>query len=810
MNAAAPAPSARRRAPAWVLALWALAVAAAIGVVATARYSTDMSAFLPQNPSAEQQLLVDQIKDGALSRMLLMGIEGGTPGQRAEASRALAAWMRTSGAFDGVVNGDADSSARDQALLLAQRYALSPQVHEQRFSADGLRGAIGHSVDELGSAAGLMLKALLPRDPTGELLALLQGMAAGVQPHTQDGVLAAADGSRALLMALTRAAGGDLDAQQRTLDTLRDTFERLPAAQGLRLQMSGTPVFSVQARAVIKRDVERLSLIGTLTVVGLLLLVYRSPVTVLIGLLPVASGVLVAIATVALGFGTVHAITIGFGTTLIGESIDYSIYYMVQARDADQWATRFWPTIRLGVLTSLCGFAALVLSSFPGLAQLGAYSIAGLVAAALVTRFVLPALPVPLVPLARLLRLGHLLARAVRALRRLRPLLLALTLAAIGVLVLAPQPIWSKGLTALNPAPRDLQALDARLRADVGAPDLRYLLVATASTQEAALQQAERIEQALQPLIAQGRIGGVESPARFLPSQATQTARRAALPPPEVLRPRLEAALTELPLRAERLAPFIDDVAAARQAPPITVDTLAGTSFDFAVRSLLLKRERGWAALLPVRPAAATQPGQAPELDAAALRQVIDGLRVAPGAQNDADGQLFFLDLEQQTGDMFGAYLTQAWGLVIAGALAVLALLAWNLRSLRRLWRVSLPVAAAVLWVMAGHALAGRPLTLLHLVGLLLIVAVGSNYALFFDRGIGDDADASSGTPDANATALASLALANVSTMIGFGVLAFSEVPVLQALGATVGPGALLALLLSIVGSRRAPDVAPA
>jgi len=93
----------------------------------------------------------------------------------------------------------------------------------------------------------------------------------------------------------------------------------------------------------------------------------------------------------------------------------------------------------------------------------------------------------------------------------------------------------------------------------------------------------------------------------------------------------------------------------------------------------------------------------------------------------------------------------------------------------------------AVLLVMAGLALAGERLTLLHLVGLLLIVAVGSNYALFFDR--------SERQPEPQT--LASLLIANCTTVIGFGVLAFSKLPILHAIGITVGPGAVLALLLS-------------
>ncbi|HEX4618244.1 MAG TPA: hypothetical protein VH135_00865, partial [Steroidobacteraceae bacterium] len=100
------------------------------------------------------------------------------------------------------------------------------------------------------------------------------------------------------------------------------------------------------------------------------------------------------------------------------------------------------------------------------------------------------------------------------------------------------------------------------------------------------------------------------------------------------------------------------------------------------------------------------------------------------------------------------------------------------------------PLALAVLTVAAALAAAGARLGILHVVGMLLIIAVGSNYALFFDRlPLRERADVP--------RTLASLAVANLATVAGFGVLAFSSVPVLAALGRTVAPGALLALLYS-------------
>src|SRR4029077_5815706 len=123
----------------------------------------------------------------------------------------------------------------------------------------------------------------------------------------------------------------------------------------------------------------------------------------------------------------------------------------------------------------------------------------------------------------------------------------------------------------------------------------------------------------------------------------------------------------------------------------------------------------------------------------------------------------------------------------------ILALLMITLRSPPRVARILAPLLLAVLTVAAGLSLFGVQLTILHLVGMLLIVAVGSNYAVFFDR------QASVHQSGGESLTFASLVIANASTVIGFGLLSFSQVPVLVALGTTVAPGAFLALLFAAV-----------
>jgi predicted exporter len=303
------------------------------------------------------------------------------------------------------------------------------------------------------------------------------------------------------------------------------------------------------------------------------------------------------------------------------------------------------------------------------------------------------------------------------------------------------------------------------------------MAVITAPDRERALQAAERAGAPLRRLVEEGRIGGFDTPARFLPSEAMQNARRASLPTPEELDARLRTALVDAPISADRLKPFLDDVRAAKASANLTRQDLDGTGLGLVVDALLLQRPQGWSVLLPLRPA--------PGLDIP-----VEEVRVAL-----AGSGALFVDLKGEFDTLYGDYIQEAIVLSLAGFAAIVVVLGFVLRSPARLLGVMLPLVMAVMVVVAGLHVSGVRLHLLHLVGLLLTVAVGSNYALFFDRvALGETLDDET---------LLSIGVASATTAIGFGVLAWSSVPVLHALGVTVGPGAVLALVLSAAFAAR-------
>ena len=761
--------SARARLP---LALWIAALAMAAWQIAHTRFVADMSSFLPVDPTPEQRVLVDQLRDGAISRVILVGIEGADEDKRAAISRKLAATLAADATFAGVSNGAGGAFERERDLLVNYRYVLSPQVTPERFTVAGLHAAVSETIDLLASSAGVLVKPLVTRDPTGETVAVVEKMRPAQSPPMADGVWVSTNPQRALLVVRTRAAGSDTDAQAQAMAAIERAFEAARGADtSARLVMSGPGVFSVKARALIQRDVERLAAASLAVVAALLLFVYRSPVALGLGMLPVASGAIAGIAAVALGFGMVHGITLGFGTTLIGEAVDYSIYLFVQSERGERtgdpaWIAGFWPTVRLGVITSIAGFAALLFSGVSGLAQLGVYSIAGLVAAALVTRFVLPQLLPASFRIRDVSRLGAWFSRLLAAIPRGRWIIAGLALVATAVLIAHRTTLWDPRIESLNPISAADRALDSQLRNALGATDARHVIAVRGADVESALAAAERMGERLDALAAQGRIGGYESPARFLPSAAAQKKRLESLPAEEELRTRLREALRDLPLRAERLEPFIADVERAKSAGILTREAIRGTALEEALDGLLFRDSIGqWNAMLGLR-----RP-----IDVPAVRAAIGEAAVAGAVLLDVRGELDTL---------YAGYFERALAASAIGLIAIVVLLTLALRSPTRVARVMAPLVAGVLVVAACHAVAGRSMTLLHLVGLLLVVAVGSNYALFFDRG-------------ANPRTTASLVLANATTVASFGILSLSQIPVLNAIGSTVALGAFVTLIFA-------------
>jgi predicted exporter len=737
--------------------------------------SGDLRKFMPAARTPEQKLLIDELGEGPGSRLLLLVLSGADPATLAAQSQALRTALSGDPRYALVSNGEASLDAIPERLR-PYRYLLSATLDTQPLDAATLRDELALRVQDLGSPAASLIEPLLPSDPTLETLKLAETWQPPNAPQRLHEVWFDRAGERALLVVETRAAGFDPTGQEDAVRAIEAAYAKAKGNVPSRLQMTGPGAFSVEIGGRTQREA---SLIGTIDSIGLILLLwfaYRSWRAPLFGVLPLASAGLAGLGAVALLFEGVHGITVAFGFTLIGVVQDYPIHLLSHQRAGiSPWrnARSIWPTLATGVVSTCIAYATFLASGVEGLKQLAVFTIAGLGTAALATRFALPALidPAPRDP-AHSPRLGALWRRVAR-LPRPRWSLLALAIGAVLVVALRPGAFWQNDLSKLTPVAPDAMALDTQLRAELGAPDVRYVLAVHGRDAQAVLEASERLRPALDALLAKGDIAGYDMAARYLPSAAVQRARQAALPSRDALDASLQAALADSPFRADVFAPFVDDVGTARTAPPLQPRDLAGTPLQATMASLLLEREAGATALVSLT--GLVDPG------AVATTAAANGARL--------------MDLKQASESLVAEYRQRVL-LALGVAALLLALTVWiALRDPRRVARVLLPMALTTLLVLAVLRGFGVELNLFHLVALILGAGLGLDYALFFDHAGDDRAD--------QLRTLHALIVCSLMTLLVFSLLALSSIPVLRAIGTTVTLSVVFNFALALLVSRQ-------
>lgn len=752
---------------------WLIFAALCTWLVLRANLVTDITAFLPGPATPAQKQVAEQLRDGVASRVALIGIEADDDATAAALSKSLAKQLAADPGFSWVTNGEPTQLAAERDKLFAARYLLSPRVDAARFTEEGLRQAAGELEALLRSSAAPLVKPFAARDPTGELIATLTQLSSAPPPTTRHDVWFDAAGRTAILLATTHAPGFDVDAQADAKRAIESAFTRAQRelnAAGARLLLTGPGMFAVESRAAIQSDAEHLAILASVLIAALLYVAVRSVRLLFAAALPVGLGTLAGLAAVAATYGTIHGITLGFGMTLIGEAVDYAIYVQVQRRGnaADR---HLWRALWLAVLTSGAGFVAMMLSGFQGLVQLGLLSIVGLAVAALVARTLLPGVLRPL-DASALSRLGWV-RWFHRAGTRWRWPVVGLALAAAALLIHRGESLWNDELAAISPLAHGAGERDAHLRGALGLPDLRYVIAVTGHDLDDALANAEALHPALIDLVQKKAISGFSSPAHLVPSRATQQARRAALPAADALRARMAAAFADTALRAAAFEPFVAEAQAARNGPPITPQHYAGTGLGQRLA------------------------GQLRITDAEATAYVtVTGVTDRAALAGVGVGRASLLDLKADVETLIAEYRGKAALAAAGGALAIMLLLAVQLRDLRVTLRIAAALACAVVITAATVVLVAGKLTLFHLVALLLVVGIGSNYALFF--GLPRERTDDIAVP-------ASVVLCMASTLIAFALLATSNTPVLHMIGLTAAIGAAASIVAAIVIAQ-APD----
>ncbi len=424
----------------------------------------------------------------------------------------------------------------------------------------------------------------------------------------------------------------------------------------------------------------------------ILIRVYRSARTVWLGALPMLAALLAGAAAVDLLFGKMYMITLAFSVTLLGETLDYPTYLFSHRRMGETVTgtlRQLWPTLRLCVATTLLGCLAMIDADFPGLSQLGVFTIAGIAAAVATTRWLLPALLPPDWTPPRPGEHRRLGGWAVRTAAEAGAGVRRRGLAAAGG-------VDRSGAGAVGRRSRRAQSGAARAaaagsgiarragRAGSRPPD-RHHRAGCGNR----LRHGEPVAAWLDARQTEGALAGYDGAMRYLPSQQTQRQRQARLPTPETLEANLAIATAGLPFRPGLFQPFLDAVAAARAAPPLRPEDLRGTLLGARVNMLLFPGERGWTALLP-------------------LSGVRDARALAAGLPQGEFGRAYYLDLRAETNRLVAGFREATLVRFGWGAALIVAVVWVGLRSWRRVAAALLPVATGAGGGGGGAAGAGR------------------------------------------------------------------------------------------------------
>lgn len=770
----------RRGARATLLVVWLLALAALGWMVAQRlKISTDLRSFMPAPTTPDQRLLMEQVGEGPGSRLLLLSISGASNEKLAALSQGLLAALKKDPRYSQVVNGSFDLGALDSSLL-PYRFLLSPTLDTQPLDEAYLADQLQQRLDDLSSPAASLLKGLLPRDPTLEVLKLAELWAPAKSPEVREGVWFSPQ-DEALLLVQTVAAGFDPGAQEQSIDGIRQAFAALPGSAAAKLDLSGPGYFSVVVGAQTRHQADWIGRISTVGFIALLLLAYRSFSSLLLGALPIASAALAGIAALTLAFPDVHGITLAFGFTLLGVAQEYPIRVLSHRRageDAVQSVRALWPLLLTAIASACIAYLAFYASGVNGLKQLAVFTIVGLLVAGFSTRYLLPhLLPRRVRDVAGMAWLARA-RRFVDQLPRPRWIPLLVAVAIVAMLALARGSFWQNNLAALTPLPQDLLQHDARLREALGAPDVRYLLVLQAPTEQGVLALSEQLQPQVDALVAKHAADALELPSRYLPSVAVQRERQAKLPDRATLQRALDEALHGLPFRADLFQPFVDDVETARSLPPLTPERYAQTPLGQRLAAMLVERDGHWLGLGTVSGVH----------DVAALQSLGAG----------SQGSVRLLDLKAASESLVVDYRTRILQALLAASLLLVLTISFALRSVRRAWHVLAPMTLATFLVLAVERVIGIEISLFHLVALILAGGLGLHYALFFERDTGDPAE--------QRRTLHATIVCVLSALLVFGMLAWATIPVLRAIGLTVSLGVAFHFCLSILMAPHAAE----
>ena len=752
-------------------ALWLVLVVIMSGVlVSQMRHglplSTDLLALLPQEERDPVLKTANEAISRALGRHVIVLV--GHP-ERAKA-RAVAQTMADALAATDLVDTIGSQAMASQfrqigatyfpyrnGLLGVEDRELLETGHAREIGGRALAQAYG-----IGFADGDLLRS----DPFLLFPRFLMGLPVMASRLTMDnGMLSVTEGGITWvgIIGKLRQEPYRLDVQSALVGAV-DRVEQTALAEDSRVQIlrTGTVFFAEAGSRTAMQEASNLSTLSIIGTVLLILVVFRRVGPLAQNTVAILVGTIVGVAATILIFGEIHAIALLFGTSLIGTSVDYGLFYSATALDPKggspaQRLRRILPAVTLGLATTLVGYALLGLAPFPGLKQIAVLSAIGLFSAFLT---VVAWLPLMDRPRSATPRAEQWLAFAdgfyeiweTDRWRLARRAMAGLVLAGVAIGVFRLN--FDDDIRKLQALSRPLSAQQQQIFSLTGSSIAAQYLLIDAPDDETALQCEERLAPILARLKAEHALGNVQMPAAFVPSASRQAADEA------LVRERLMT-----PLLSEHWRALGLDPGAAPAAPatgPLTLEQVlkpGGPPFVEGFNS-----------------GAGTACRRASGSHSAAT--------VGRGDQSDS---------ERKVHKSRRGFQCAARQISYSRHVADHSLVRGNPRRPRlAVWHRGggarhAPALGGDYRHTAAAGCFGQSLSLFHVMGLVLLLAISVDYAIFFGEMQGRR----------SRVTMFGVLIAASTAQLSFGLLILSGMPAMQHIGATMLLGITIAVLLS-------------
>ncbi|MBO4710927.1 MMPL family transporter, partial [bacterium] len=201
-------------------------------------------------------------------------------------------------------------------------------------------------------------------------LEVLENSGTAMRPH--DGVLAAEKNGLWYVMIKTELspAGAALASKDNGISEIYEICGKIKADSGSRCVVSGGTFHSHKSSNSAAEEIKIISIISMVIVVLMLLLVFRSATPIMLSILSIFFSLFSAAALTFAVFGKVHLVTLVFGTSLIGSSIDYSLHYFVHAsgntnlNSGSEIRKKLLPGLTMAIISSSVCFLAMIFAPF--------------------------------------------------------------------------------------------------------------------------------------------------------------------------------------------------------------------------------------------------------------------------------------------------------------------------------------------------------------------------------------------------------------------------------------------------------------